>query len=830
MTLAQTLADRATGSWAGRAMGYAALTGLVGVLSGFALFSYLWFAADHAHPVRLIIGLLVAACMSFMFEWLREKIRPVSEHHYEHPPLTLGRWLTTVILLLVFELFVVAWHSLPEREGTHFHQLAEAISGLPHAPPLVDLISLIVLWTIVGGALAACLSLCIVEDPRPWYIRCGIGALRGAGYGLVIPPLAVLIAVVCVRFVVALGMMIFQPEAWNAHVDGLLQIAPGIFKLFLFPVVAINYVANFLGPLRPWVLIAALGGFVYLYAKEPEKGFGLNAVALAIIAVFIAPLLGSIEQLLAMLFLAALIWTVPMMLLGAIAPLLAEPSSNRQIWGLSAFAAACMLTGITAARLGWPANDIVPVMWCLVVVLVLGGALVMLLRHVEDGWPVLALTTATLIWTISIVMQQVTFSGVLANFHAINMLPASVQTRQPVAYPISLYPRTDWSTHDWMGLSRWRPPGSMSAALLRELNTPITAPRKFADIDRDIEQVAKSLPGLEAQLDKLASSIAQAKQSPAVAPSITQIQEARQTLEQLAAMHHEIQARFQRTGALDHHPSDDDHASSTAHAAHAPTYQTLFDRLENLCQRLSGKACPDRPAKPIDTPVAPLPLAIAPQSSTEAADKPATDPAAPPTIEQQLAADKALRTQATEQALKMSGELQTQLASARSTLLAAQKELNRPILEVASTLPIEQRISLPSRPAIDPLLPSTPSPLAVEMLRRGLARSSVEGHLATVTKLDIQANARREEVQQVIDQNVRDFTQAEKDLKTATDELARQYWTAFDEYALLAAQRLELALVASFGFWATVGLLIGWSEYYRERDRKDEHPPLPSRA
>ncbi len=433
MTLTQSLADKATGSWAGRAMAYAALTGLVGVLSGCALYSYLWFAADHAHPVRLIIGLLVAACMSFMFEWLREKIRPASEHGHEHPPLTLGRWLTTVILLLVFELFVVAWHSLPEREGTHFHQLAEAISGLPHAPPLVDLISLIVLWTMVGGALAACLSLCIVEDPRPWYIRCGIGALRGGGYGLLIPPLAVLIAVVCVRFVVAIGMMIFQPEAWNAHVDGLMQIAPGIFKLFLFPVVAINYVANLLGPLRPWVLIAALGGFAYLYAKDSEKGFALNAVGLAIVAVFIAPLLGSIEQLLTMLFLAALIWTVPMMLLGAIAPLLAEPSSNRQIWGLSAFAAACMLTGITAARLGWPANDIVPVMWCLVVVLVLGGALVMLLRHVEDGWPVLALTTATLIWTISIVMQQVTFSGVLANFHAINMLPASVQTRPQFA-------------------------------------------------------------------------------------------------------------------------------------------------------------------------------------------------------------------------------------------------------------------------------------------------------------------------------------------------------------------------------------------------------------
>jgi hypothetical protein len=46
-------------------------------------------------------------------------------------------------------------------------------------------------------------------------------------------------------------------------------------------------------------------------------------------------------------------------------------------------------------------------------------------------------------------------------------------------------------------------------------------------------------------------------------------------------------------------------------------------------------------------------------------------------------------------------------------------------------------------------------------------------------------------------------------------KVAGRYWSVFEEYSRLAAQRLELSLAASFGFWATIGLLICWSEYER---------------
>lgn len=45
--------------------------------------------------------------------------------------------------------------------------------------------------------------------------------------------------------------------------------------------------------------------------------------------------------------------------------------------------------------------------------------------------------------------------------------------------------------------------------------------------------------------------------------------------------------------------------------------------------------------------------------------------------------------------------------------------------------------------------------------------------------------------------------------RTRRASVDREYARAFDEYKTFAAQRLELALACSFGFWTTVGLLIG---------------------
>ena len=272
--------------WTGKrgqshALKYCALTGALGVASGFALFAYLWYAGEHAHPVQLAAGLAVAAVMSYVFESLKEQMpSAASAEGGEHQPhrLSWGGWMSTVLMLFAFELFVVSWHSMPELGSGQFVQLAHAISGTPDAPPWLSLGGLIVIWIAVGSCLAACLGVRIGAGKGSLPILSRDGALHGALAGFIVPPVVMLVAVLGVRLLLSLQLFIFEPDKWRTHLDAVTaRVGKGWFVVPFYVLRFFDWLASYAGPLRPVLLIAIPVGYA-AYTVAQQKGAGAGCV------------------------------------------------------------------------------------------------------------------------------------------------------------------------------------------------------------------------------------------------------------------------------------------------------------------------------------------------------------------------------------------------------------------------------------------------------------------------------------------------------------------------------------------------------------------------
>jgi hypothetical protein len=819
--------------WRVPAFGYAALAGAIGIASGFALFSYLWFAVEHADPASLAMGLGIAAIASFIFESLREQIRLSKEDgHHEHPPLTLGRWMSTVTMLLLFELFVVAWHSIAERQSPQFEHLAKAISGMEEAPPWVNLVGLMAVWVIVGAALSGCLSLGITKDERPWLVRCGVGALQGLVGGVVIPLVAVLAVVVLVRFCLALGMMIFDPAAWDAHLAGLDAKVPSPLNILFWPIKVITKFAAQFGPLRPLALIGGFGYLGWYYYQEKEKSFLMNAAVVATIGVFLAPLLFGFEQLLMLLLLAVLVWAVPTMLLGALAPLLAQPSRDRTIWGVAAFLAAALLLGLTWLRLGWPVDTAQPVIWFLVTILVIGGLLVFQLRKVEDCWPVLALTIATLVWTSTVIMHEVTFSGVLKNFHAINAMPAAVRAPEP-APTFSLNP----SIEDILnGKSlRSQPPFSWrgSDILGKPLLSPDFAkllvpppPRPLDQIQQDVDNTVALFAKMETRLAELRTALERLEQPPVGPASVTAVAKAEKRLKKLARLHENLHRQYPglapQEEASEHHEEDQaeaahDHAAqenpghgNTAHGhvAHA-SYHSLLGDLEALSQELVGRP-------PLATTnAAEAPAKVVATHGPAGHDAHNADDEASAPLRELLAVEKQQYTNRRAELVAAGLELQKTADNVMARLKQLKGELER--------VPLVDKLTHTPLPRPERLLPLPIEQRQIDLLV-ALEKYSLSAPIESATNLQKAIAEQQARAAAVRDAALAPFTEAETKLTALTAAIDARHPQVAQEYSVLAAQRLELALACSFGFWATIGLLIGWS-HFQQSQAVDSHKP-----
>src|SRR5207253_10741140 len=97
----------------------------------------------------------------------------------------------------------------------------------------------------------------------------------------------------CVRLLLALGIMIFQPELWRKHLDTLISMAP--IPIIRWPLWALRYIddlASFFGPvLRPILLIGVLLVFLAYYTSNEEKPGLIHGAAVALVLTVLWPLL-----------------------------------------------------------------------------------------------------------------------------------------------------------------------------------------------------------------------------------------------------------------------------------------------------------------------------------------------------------------------------------------------------------------------------------------------------------------------------------------------------------------------------------------------------------
>jgi hypothetical protein len=177
-----------------------------------------------------------------------------------------------------------------------------------------------------------------------------------------------------------------------------------------------------------------------------------------------------------------------------------------------------------------------------------------------------------------------------------------------------------------------------------------------------------------------------------------------------------------------------------------------------------------------------------------------------------------------------------QYTNRRAELVAAGVELQKTADDVVvrlKQLKAElERVSLVDKlthtPLLRPPLSERLSPLPMEQRQLdvlvALEKYSLSAPIEKATSLQNAVTEQQAHAAAVHNTSLAPFTDAENKLAALTAAIDARHPQVAQEYAVLAAQRLELALACSFGFWATIGLLIGWS-HFQQSQTVDSHTP-----
>jgi hypothetical protein len=457
----------------------AALSGAMGVLSGYAIFLYYRDLHDSpdAHPWRVFGALLVAAAVSYVIEWLREVIKHGEFKAQRHP---LVSSMGTFVVVLLFELFITGFHAAAELTNqAALRDVADKIVGGSDNAPGRNLTLFLTAgaWVVVGALLAAWLSGGVHKQEHSLRaeIWCNFrGGLKG---GLLVAPLVLLAYLLVSRSIMAFQNMVYRYDSWAAILDTswILRHTAGpaqlMIMLFAAPLFLLSraahagtgpFLALFFGTL---VVLALVLNSRWMKQDKIEMHYltwlVLGCVFATIIpfaiAVWLAiwplisPLLPTVSlhpfhvglpeclpqitlhpfqilapqycptwSMVAAMLLASIVWAVPGMLFGILVPLLKRQADHSRNWAFIGYAAAgLMIVASLLAQLWWP----------LIPALVAGLVGVLFDRgiSVEEYWPFAALCVAVGICGATSITQQVTFQGVVSRLHTLDVVqPAPV--------------------------------------------------------------------------------------------------------------------------------------------------------------------------------------------------------------------------------------------------------------------------------------------------------------------------------------------------------------------------------------------------------------------
>ncbi len=725
-------------------------TGVLGVASGFAVFAYFWYADFADAPRRLVAGMFLAAVMSFVFESLSDRLNS-SEPGTGRRRLTIPGLLMTIVLLCTFDIMLNAWQSMPELRKDQVLELGVAITGVK-APPWLSITALLGVWIVSGGALAATLSTCVNLSGRTLSGQMLEGVRRGTFAAVLVAPLLILLYILVVRILLSFNMVVFQPAAFASFLEDWTKggasdahWADGVLR---FPFVILELANNALMEiawLRPIVILGLLALGLIL-AVRSENGCLITLAIFTLVMVFLGPVLANIHLVFGVLFLAAMVWVIPGALLGALAPLLARPSDSRKHWGFIAFFAAAFLLLVTLLRMEEQPRELWPLVAGILAILLGGGFVVYRFGFIRECWPVLALSSATLIWCTTTITQNLTFSGVLVNLHRINSLPAiSVSETEDVeADPLWHISNPHFLQLGVLERAGTRLRFDQYTLGLRESPIGVYDPSALSISPKEVDvrdpRAQELIAAARTEMDRAQGLI--------------------RSLDELSEAYRLIQGDSTEIAEL-----------KLQAARLIATHGAFCESQRIACRRAKSISIPGQETAE----VVPVPEIESFMSLSDALHQ----------LERRLTTRRD------------SLDLMDKLEPLRETLTSTQKELDA---DASRFLRIRSEPN--ERPALGLNLSMLSSPESdFENLR--LSHSAVRSKLKA-------ALTQAEEMHEVLAGDRLDSIRNE--LSALIETVSVEADLAANNYRNIAASRLELALSACFGFWATTGLLIAWSD------------------
>jgi 3-methyladenine DNA glycosylase Tag len=416
-----------------------AAMGAWGIVSGFAAFVLFW-KKGLDEPKTFLIGLGVAAIVAVLAEVMREFIK--HGRFIERR----GEWGPQVIVLLLmvamFELFVIAGHYIYEHRLELLHVGHEVLGPVlsEARSSLWDAAAVVMLWLSVGALLGWILASKVIGACGTFRRRICFGGLQGVAIGVIAAPLGVLAYVFFARAVMSMVYMVTWPGLWKSQLESLISGEPSgitLPEIMKLPLILISLLYDLwwqLPVIGPMLVIVMFAGLV-AWCWQKQRWWPLLWLAAGVTLIIAVPLFQDAKSLLLLPMLAAIVWGVPGLVLGATAPLLERPAEVSKTWGPVAFLAAGFLCVLTALRLKYP-GFIIPAElanpWFL------GGATCSLVAagiafqcgcRIDNYWPLAALCVCLFICGWMLVLQKATFLGVLEKVHAVHNQPIGVRSK-----------------------------------------------------------------------------------------------------------------------------------------------------------------------------------------------------------------------------------------------------------------------------------------------------------------------------------------------------------------------------------------------------------------